>query len=147
MGNLSKNFSSSELGLDKIPADQPREQIRNNYQDFVTAVLQPIRDQLGKPLKISSGYRSPAGNRKAKGKTNSKHLGLTGAAADIYSPGMDSLDLYNFIRTTSVPFDTMIWYKPGEPGYKFGGVHLSYVRGSSRRLLYFSQDGIIKPLL
>ncbi|WP_188484482.1 D-Ala-D-Ala carboxypeptidase family metallohydrolase, partial [Marivita lacus] len=43
--------------------------------------LQALRDRLGKPLIVRSGYRSPSHNRAVGGATRSKHL--DGAAFDI----------------------------------------------------------------
>jgi uncharacterized protein YcbK (DUF882 family) len=47
--------------------------------------LQVLRDYLGKPIKINSGYRSPAHNAKVKGAKNSMHV--KGKAADIVVQG------------------------------------------------------------
>jgi zinc D-Ala-D-Ala carboxypeptidase len=48
--------------------------------------LQDLRDHLKKPIIITSGYRCPVGNKKARGVANSYHL--QGMAADIKVPGM-----------------------------------------------------------
>ena len=48
--------------------------------------LQQLRDRIGKPISITSGYRCPAHNRAVGGATQSQHL--TGKAADITVKGM-----------------------------------------------------------
>ena len=48
--------------------------------------LQQLRDRIGKPIAITSGYRCPAHNRAVGGATQSQHL--TGKAADITVKGM-----------------------------------------------------------
>lgn len=47
--------------------------------------LQVLRDHLGSPIKVNSGYRSPSHNRKVGGELNSQHL--LGKAADIVAVG------------------------------------------------------------
>ncbi|MCL2132342.1 MAG: D-Ala-D-Ala carboxypeptidase family metallohydrolase, partial [Lentimicrobiaceae bacterium] len=46
-------------------------------------VLDPIREQYGKPIRVNSGYRSSALNTALKGSATSQHLGSNAAAADI----------------------------------------------------------------
>jgi len=48
-------------------------------------LLEAIRAVLGKPVRIDSGYRSPAHNRKVGGASASYHV--KGMAADIVVPG------------------------------------------------------------
>lgn len=48
--------------------------------------LQVLRDEVGKPIKITSGYRSPEHNAKVGGVKSSRHL--TGEAADFKIAGM-----------------------------------------------------------
>lgn len=49
-------------------------------------VLESIRTHFGKPVRITSGYRTPAHNKKVGGKPNSKHT--CGLAADLTIPGV-----------------------------------------------------------
>ena len=48
--------------------------------------LQAMRDEIGKPLIINSGYRCPEHNRAVGGAANSQHL--LGKAADMWVEGM-----------------------------------------------------------
>lgn len=48
--------------------------------------LQALRDKLGRPIIINSGYRTPEYNKKVGGSPNSQHM--LGKAADIRVPGM-----------------------------------------------------------
>lgn len=56
--------------------------------------LQKARDHFGKPLIITSGYRTTAHNIKVGGVGNSQHV--FGNAADVYIPGVPVSDLYNY---------------------------------------------------
>jgi uncharacterized protein YcbK (DUF882 family) len=53
--------------------------------------LQALRDDLGRPVIINSGYRNPAHNKAVGGSPHSYHL--RGMAADICVPGMDTAAL------------------------------------------------------
>ena len=57
--------------------------------------LQKARDHFGKPLIITSGYRTTYHNLKVGGVSNSNHV--FGNAADIYIPGVSAIDLYNYL--------------------------------------------------
>ena len=75
---LSKNFSLQEFAS-KDGADFPAEVIEN-LKDLAEN-LQAIRDEIGQPITITSGYRSPAHNKAIKGAKHSFHV--KGMAADI----------------------------------------------------------------
>ena len=57
--------------------------------------LQKARDHFGKPMIITSGYRTTAHNIKVGGVSNSQHV--FGNAADVYIPGVSVTDLYNYL--------------------------------------------------
>ena len=80
---LTKNFHLDEF-RSKDGAEFP-EDVLVNVKFFAT-VMQVIRDYLGKPITITSGYRSPQHNAKIKGAKNSTHL--KGIAADFKVKGM-----------------------------------------------------------
>lgn len=69
--------TAKELGIDNIPGDQEIE----NLKLLCNGILEPIRDILGVPMRISSGYRSKLLNSALKGAKNSQHL--YGEAADV----------------------------------------------------------------
>jgi uncharacterized protein YcbK (DUF882 family) len=58
---------------------------------FLVGRLQILRDTIGEPIKITSGYRCERHNTQIKGSPNSQHL--QGKAADIYVIGMDPSEL------------------------------------------------------
>ena len=88
---LSKNFTYEELthsnvaerkGLRNRPKTKEEEKkVIENLKALCMEVLQPLRDYLGKPVVISSGYRSEEVNRAVGGVKGSQHL--KGEAADI----------------------------------------------------------------
>lgn len=129
---LSKNFTlfeltysdtASKLGFKNLPT---QEEIRN-LGALAQNVLQPLRDMLGKPITITSGFRNKPLNQKVGGASNSQHL--YGQAADIIVLGMEVEDLYNYIKNSNLIYDQLIL----EQTKKDKWVHISYNKKFNRR--------------
>lgn len=60
-------------------------------------VLKTIEQHYGRPIVVTSGYRSPSHNRRARGAKNSLHMFC--AAADIQVAGVAKWDLANYARS------------------------------------------------
>jgi len=78
--SLSKHFTVLEFLAVKDPI-KPSPEVIDALGDLCALALEPLREALGRPLKISSGYRSPAYNRLIGGAPGSQHC--AGIAADI----------------------------------------------------------------
>lgn len=89
---LSKNFNLKEFAS-KDGAETPCE-AQVNLKELALN-LQVLRDEIGKPIIINSGYRSPKHNENVGGEDGSKHL--LGQAADIRVPGMPANEVYKKI--------------------------------------------------
>lgn len=61
--------------------------------DYLYTVLDILRNKLGKPVIITSGYRTPEWNAKCDGAKYSYHM--RGMAADIRVDGMSAKELAN----------------------------------------------------
>ena len=79
---LTTNFRKSEFDS-KDGAEMPAEVLTNINK--LAANLQVLRDRLGVPIRVNSGYRSPSHNAAVKGARFSQHL--LGTAADIAVSG------------------------------------------------------------
>ena len=91
---LTSNFSKSEFDCNS-GADMPQE-VLNNIQKLANQ-LQIIRNKVGVPIKINSGYRSPDYNDNVvKGAKNSQHK--LGKAADIVIEGYTPDDVADLIE-------------------------------------------------
>lgn len=90
---LTKNFKKSEFDS-KDGAVMPLD-VFANVQRLAEA-LQVLRDAIGKPISINSGYRSPAHNKRIGGAKNSQHL--KGTAADIVVSGMSPLEVKKVVE-------------------------------------------------
>ena len=91
-------------------------------------VLQPLRDFLGKPVVISSGYRCAELNKAVGGVRNSQHM--KGEAADIHVENTEHLlKIMHFIMDET-DFDQVIWER-NRAGTQW--VHVSYKREGVNR--------------
>lgn len=59
------------------------------------SILETVRSRFGKPVLITSGYRTPSYNRKIGGAKFSQHM--YGRAADIVVDGVNPEVVYNFL--------------------------------------------------
>jgi uncharacterized protein YcbK (DUF882 family) len=78
---LTNNFNLNEFNKHNFPLT---ETILRNIQELAKN-LQVLRDEVKKPIKITSGYRDPSFNKKIGGATQSRHI--TGQAADLKIEG------------------------------------------------------------
>ncbi|NBW57584.1 hypothetical protein EBR43_07345 [bacterium] len=140
---FTKSQAGARLGIDNTPQGEHLENLKN----LVTKIIQPLREQLGKPITINSGYRGPEVNKAVGGAATSQHC--LGEAADIECPGMANADLAHYIQQ-HFDFDQLIleFYKPGIPDS--GWVHVSLKRNDPQRkqcLTAVSENGktVYKP--
>lgn len=66
----------------------------------LAALLQDLRDHFGRPIVITSGYRTAAHNKNVKGEPGSLHL--YGDAADIYIAGVDLWEVARYAESLGV---------------------------------------------
>jgi hypothetical protein len=153
-GRLSENFSLAELthsntavarGINNTPSATSVA----NLQALVDNVLQPLRTRLGRPVRVTSGYRSVATNRAVGGAASSQHT--VGEAADIQVSGMNPFDVAEVIRQ-HLPFDQLILTAQVRGNPSAGFVHVSFRANRLRRDLLTNfrgtsgyQRGIIRP--
>lgn len=120
-----EQFFSSDVaeacGIDNVPDVYRNQLIRSNIILLVDNVLDPIREHVGSPVVITSGFRCPALNELVGGKGSSQHL--TGQAADFTVLGMMVREYKELAYwcANNLDFDQLIVY----PGRKF--IHVSYV--------------------
>jgi hypothetical protein len=84
LSEFLESDTATRMGLDNSP---DAESLRN-LRLLTIPGMQSVRDCLGQPIFISSGYRSPAVNKAVGGAASSQHQ--TGQAADFKCPNFGS---------------------------------------------------------
>ncbi len=92
MGDLTKNFDSTEFASHfRGVTTQVPQQLWHHLQRLANN-LQVLRDAVGRPIGITSGYRTVRHNEAVGGAKGSQHLDA--AAADFYIAGLTADDAY-----------------------------------------------------
>jgi hypothetical protein len=90
-----KHFTISELlksdtALKHSLWNGAPKEAEENLRSLVEQVLDPLREQYGKPIRVTSGYRCPKLNNLVGGAPNSQHM--RGEAADIVAYSQSTRD-------------------------------------------------------
>ena len=151
MMRISKNFTLAELtasntskrlGISNVPDKEGIHKLRL----LATELLQPIRDCLSAPLRISSGYRSESLNKAIGGSNKSQHSKCEAVDLQFVKRGsMDNMRIFNAIINHAIEFDQII--------LEFGGatadrdsdypdwIHVSWkITGNRRQILVAYKD-------
>jgi len=130
---FTRSATATELGIDNTPNAGEVASLRA----LVVNVLQPLRDALGSPVRITSGFRSDALNKAVDGSKQSQHR--KGEAADFTVDGMSSAEVADFLQELGLPYDQLIVYAPSRGGH----VHVSYTtrRANRKERLYAPAEG------
>lgn len=129
--NIGQHFTLGELTVSQTAA---RRGIKNNpgatelanLRALVHNILDPLREAVGRPVVVSSGFRSAMVNKAIGGASSSQHV--LGQAADFTVPGMTTQQVVDRIRELGLPFDQLI--------EEFGSwVHVSYGPRQRRQVL------------
>lgn len=124
-----KELCKSSTAVWKKIDNSPNSEIIKNLELLVDNILDPLRENYGKPIRVNSGYRCPDLNKAVNGSKTSQHM--TGLAADITvgSPYNNKL-LFNLIIDLDLPFDQLI----DEKNYSW--VHVSYSNKPRKQILH-----------
>ena len=117
---LTKSETATKKGIDNTPnAGQIK-----NMETLINNLLDPIREQWGAAIYVTSGFRSVALNKAVGGVANSHHLG--GYAADLTVKSQaGNKALFEMIRRSKLKWTQLISEKTTPQGC--GWVHISYV--------------------
>ena len=135
---LSKNLSLVEVmksatAIKHGIANEPSSQHLTNLKAVATNIFQPCRDYFGKPLAVTSGYRSPKLNELIGGSKRSQHS--KGEALDLDAQvygGFTNAELFHYIKD-NLDFDQLIWEfgTDEEPDW----IHCSYTTENRKEVL------------
>lgn len=128
---LTRNFTLDEFEASETAArrgidNQAPPEVVNALM-YTAQALEVVRRELGHPIIITSGYRSPELNAAIGGSANSQHM--KGQAADIIVPGFGRpIEVCRRILEAGIVFDQLI--------HEFGGwTHVSFVPSGARMAL------------
>lgn len=100
-----KYFTIEELTKTSKPyPNVPNEEQIKNLTNLVEKVLDPIREQLGSPITVSSGFRSWKVNKAVGGVDSSQHT--KGEAVDLVCN--NNAKLFELIQKLGI-YDQLIW--------------------------------------
>lgn len=124
MAELTDSATARLLHID----NKPDTEALKNIEALVLNILDPARELLGVPIKVSSGYRSPELNRAVGGVSNSQHT--KGEAADV-NTGQPELNKKLYDILLAMPFDQLIWERGTDAAPDW--LHVSYKRNGANR--------------
>ena len=131
---LTQNFTLAEMiASDRAKANNIPNEPNGEQIEALTLLclktLEPVRELVGKPIIITSGYRSPVLNKLVRGSKTSQHL--KGEAADIKVEGLTTQQLFETIVNSGVRFDQII--------QEFNAwVHISFSKSKERRSMIYA---------
>lgn len=138
MSNISEHLTLNEvvnsatakrLGIDNSPTPAHLE----NIKLLANKIFEPIRNHFGKPIGVSSGYRSAALNKATPGSSaTSQHC--SGEALDLdqdsMNTGITNKMVFDYIKT-NLEFDQLIWEFGNDINPNW--VHVSYESTGKQR--------------
>lgn len=135
--NLSPHFTLAEMTVSEVAArrgipNEPTPEALEALYRTATG-LEAVRAVLGKPIIVTSGYRSPAVNRLVGGQPSSQHL--RGEAADFICPAFGTPgEVVAALVKSAVQYDQCI--------LEFGRwVHISFAPAFRRMALIIDANG------
>ena len=121
LAECTKSLTAKRLGIN----NEPDGWVTENLRQVAVNVFQPVRDCLGVPIHVSSGYRSAELNKAIGGSVRSQHV--EGRALDLDADvfgGCTNSEIFECIRE-NVEFDQLIWEFGDQDNPDW--VHVSFV--------------------
>lgn len=105
-----RSDAAEKYQVSNIPGDEELLKVLTNINTLVNSVLDPLRAMIGRPIIITSGYRSRQINELVGGSKTSQHL--TGKAADFHVQGFTPQQMNVVYQTIQMlfDFDQLIFY-------------------------------------
>jgi hypothetical protein len=122
LAEVTRSETAKRKGISNMPTPEHIE----NFKKLAANIFQPIREHFGKPIIISSGYRSAELNKAIGGSLSSQHS--SGEAIDIDMDGTDitNKQIFDYIKD-NLTFDQVI------NEFDYSWVHVSFAANRSQR--------------
>lgn len=122
---MTKSSTATAKGIDNTPTKE----VEDNLIKLIEAILDPLREWYGKPIRVNSGYRCEALNKAVGGSKSSQHL--LGQAVDIDTGSKaENKKLFDYIKD-NLEFDQLIDEK------HLSWVHASYHENNNRKQVLY----------
>lgn len=122
---MTKSSTATAKGIDNTPTKE----VEDNLIKLIEAILDPLREWYGKPIRVNSGYRCEALNKAVGGSKSSQHL--LGQAVDIDAGSVEeNKKLFDYIKD-NLEFDQLIDEK------HLSWVHISYHENNNRKQVLY----------
>lgn len=119
---LTRSATAEARKIDNTPTREAEA----NLTELINKVLDPLRKAYGKPITVTSGYRSPRLNASVGGVKTSQHQ--KGQAADITAGSPEeNKRLFDLAQELNLPFCQLIDEK------KYRWVHISYDKNNVKK--------------
>ncbi len=128
LAEVTRSETAKRKGISNMPTPEHLE----NFKNLAINIFEPIRKHFGKPIHISSGYRSKELNTAIGGSLTSQHC--SGEAIDIdmdgSANGITNKQVFDYIKQ-HLNFDQLIWEfgTSANPDW----VHVSYKTNGKQR--------------
>lgn len=128
LAEMTVSETAARKGLDNTPTGEALENLKRTMLQ-----MDRIRAALGKPIVVTSGYRSPAVNKAVGGSATSAHC--KGLAVDFTCPGFGTpLEVAKAVAALGIEFDQLI--------HEYGTwVHIGFAEKPRRQLLTINRSG------
>lgn len=131
-GEFIRSETATRKDIDNTPSPEALEALK-----FTAQGMDKVRVLLGRPVHVSSGYRSPKLNVAVGGAKNSQHM--LGEACDFTCPEYGTpAQICEAIMASDIAYDKLIVEFPESP--TGGWVHISFT-STPRRQAFVTHDG------
>ncbi|MCK0068025.1 D-Ala-D-Ala carboxypeptidase family metallohydrolase [Kordiimonas laminariae] len=124
LGEMCRSATAKKYGLPNLPREECE---LANLRALCRNVLEPARQILSSPLRITSGFRSTTLNRLVGGSKSSQHM--LGEAADFCPYKLPVRDAaFTLSHQEHLPFDQLIYERRKTKGGWQEWIHISHCR-------------------
>lgn len=128
IAEMIASTTASAKGISNVPLPEHKA----NLTTLINKVLDPLREAYGKPIIVTSGYRSPLLNKAVGGVATSQHC--KGQAADIVPRNKKDMKRLWDLALQLPDFDQLINEKPDKKGVP-SWLHISYNENNRKQIL------------
>jgi hypothetical protein len=136
LNEFTRSNKASELKISNLPSSEHKA----NIELLTDNVLDKLREWYGKPINITSGYRSYDLNKAIPGSSKTSQHSKGEAADIVASIPRDNVKLFNYIKD-NLQFDQLIWEKGTDSNPAW--IHVSFSKSKSRKEILKTKDGKI----